>query len=193
MYSVVLAFSKIENNGFADSKFYTGQHFDAPYDFNFPFRPLLEFIAECLRQKGVTVEISLPDYMEFEDFIEGEFTVEGREISIYFEHSLCDCSFASDFQEDLMMLVDASQGKVFQHEGYGLDNADLTQSKGRSGFLWWLLSLFLRPIATFLIVVLPPIPNAVAVIEPPVPQIPQIVNQNLGQPLAGPIWFASDR
>jgi len=36
-----------------------------------------------------------------------------------------------------------------------LINAGLAQSKGRSGFLWWLLSLFLGPIATFLIVVLP--------------------------------------
>jgi hypothetical protein len=36
-----------------------------------------------------------------------------------------------------------------------LINAGLAQSKGRSGFLWWLLSLFIGPIATFLIVVLP--------------------------------------
>ena len=36
-----------------------------------------------------------------------------------------------------------------------LINAGLAQSKGRSGLLWWLLSLFLGPIATFLIVVLP--------------------------------------
>ena len=36
-----------------------------------------------------------------------------------------------------------------------LINAGLAQSKGRSGFLWWLLSLFLGPIATLLIVVLP--------------------------------------
>ena len=33
-------------------------------------------------------------------------------------------------------------------------NAGLAQSKGRSGFLWWLWSLFLGPIATFLIVFL---------------------------------------
>ena len=36
-----------------------------------------------------------------------------------------------------------------------LINAGLAQSKGRSGLLWWLISLFLGPIATFLIVVLP--------------------------------------
>ena len=36
-----------------------------------------------------------------------------------------------------------------------LINAGLAQSKGRSGLLWWLLSLFLGPIATFFIVVLP--------------------------------------
>ncbi len=36
-----------------------------------------------------------------------------------------------------------------------LINAGLAQSKGRSGLLWWLISLFLGPIATFLIVILP--------------------------------------
>ena len=35
-----------------------------------------------------------------------------------------------------------------------LINAGLAQSKGRSGLLWWLVSLFIGPIATFLIVVL---------------------------------------
>jgi hypothetical protein len=34
-----------------------------------------------------------------------------------------------------------------------LINAGLAQAKGRSGFAWWLGSLFLGPICTFLIVV----------------------------------------
>ncbi len=42
-----------------------------------------------------------------------------------------------------------------------LINAGLAQSKGRSGFAWWLLSLFLGPIATFLIVVLGAVKNKV--------------------------------
>jgi hypothetical protein len=35
-----------------------------------------------------------------------------------------------------------------------LINAGLAQSKNHSGFLWWFISLFLGPIATFLIVAL---------------------------------------
>jgi hypothetical protein len=42
-----------------------------------------------------------------------------------------------------------------------LINAGLAQSKGRSGLVWWLLSLILGPIATFFIVVLPAIPRFV--------------------------------
>jgi hypothetical protein len=34
-------------------------------------------------------------------------------------------------------------------------NAGLAQAKGRSGLGWWLLSLFLGPLATLLIVLLP--------------------------------------
>ncbi len=40
-----------------------------------------------------------------------------------------------------------------------LINAGLAQSKGRSGLLWWLLSLLLGPIATFLIVLLEKVPT----------------------------------
>ena len=39
-----------------------------------------------------------------------------------------------------------------------LINAGLAQAKGRSGLLWWLVSLFLGPLATLLIVVLPVVP-----------------------------------
>lgn len=43
-----------------------------------------------------------------------------------------------------------------------LINAGLAQSKGRSGLLWWLGSLFLGPLATLLIVILPPPPSFAA-------------------------------
>jgi hypothetical protein len=43
-----------------------------------------------------------------------------------------------------------------------LINAGLAQSKGRSGLLWWLFSLLLGPLATFLIVVLPAVGPSVA-------------------------------
>ena len=38
-----------------------------------------------------------------------------------------------------------------------LINAGLAQGKGRSGLAWWVASLFLGPIATFLIVLLDPV------------------------------------
>lgn len=41
-----------------------------------------------------------------------------------------------------------------------LINAGLAQSKGRSGLIWWLLSLLLGPVATFLIVILDPVRRA---------------------------------
>ena len=40
-----------------------------------------------------------------------------------------------------------------------LINAGLAQTKGRSGFMWWLASLILGPIATLWIVVLAPVAN----------------------------------
>jgi hypothetical protein len=52
--------------------------------------------------------------------------------------------------------MDARFGSTF-FVGWGtlsLINAGLAQSKGRSGLVWWLVSLLLGPIATLLIVVL---------------------------------------
>jgi hypothetical protein len=40
-----------------------------------------------------------------------------------------------------------------------LINAGLAQSKNRSGFAWFLLSLILGPVATFLIVILDRLPG----------------------------------
>jgi hypothetical protein len=42
-----------------------------------------------------------------------------------------------------------------------LINAGLAQAKNRSGLLWWFFSLFLGPIATFLIVALPKGPPSI--------------------------------
>jgi hypothetical protein len=44
------------------------------------------------------------------------------------------------------------------YAGWGtlaLINAGLAQGKGRSGLLWFILSLFLGPLATFLVVLFP--------------------------------------
>ena len=46
-----------------------------------------------------------------------------------------------------------------------LINAGLAQSKGRSGLLWWLASLFFGPLATFLIVVLPAVLGALLLLS----------------------------
>lgn len=40
-----------------------------------------------------------------------------------------------------------------------LINAGLAQSKGRSGLIWWIASLFLGPLATFLIVISDKVPS----------------------------------
>lgn len=52
------------------------------------------------------------------------------------------------------------QGNSGFFVGWGtltLINAGLAQAKGRDGGLWWLASLLLGPVATFLIVALPPL------------------------------------
>jgi hypothetical protein len=48
-----------------------------------------------------------------------------------------------------------SNGYVVGWGTLSLLNAGLAQAKGRSGLAWWLLSLLLGPLATFLLVVMP--------------------------------------
>ncbi len=59
----------------------------------------------------------------------------------------------------MMVLLAQQAMSTGQVSGYALGwgtlsliNAGLAQSKGRSGLLWWVASLFFGPIATFLIV-----------------------------------------
>ncbi|MBE7504175.1 MAG: antitermination protein NusB [Verrucomicrobiales bacterium] len=57
------------------------------------------------------------------------------------------------------MLATAVTGSVTTQYAVGwftlaLINAGLAQGKGRSGLAWWVVSLFLGPIATLLIVLL---------------------------------------
>lgn len=80
MYDIVLNYDQIEASDSAEIKFHLCLPFDAMFDFNFPFRPLLAFIAECLRRQSVSAEVKLPDYFEFEDFVTGEFIVDGRRL-----------------------------------------------------------------------------------------------------------------
>lgn len=62
------------------------------------------------------------------------------------------------FAQDAQVAI-ATQQASSNAPGYALGwgtlsliNAGLAQSKGRSGLLWWLISLLLGPIATFIIV-----------------------------------------
>ena len=123
MYEVLLAYERIEEDNLSELRFHMCHYIDATFDFNFPFRPFLAFIAECLQQKGFNSEVKLPDYIEFEDFVNGSITLGSGEIAIYYEHSLSYVSFASNSYDDLKFLLDASQNERFQHEGYGLDDA----------------------------------------------------------------------
>lgn len=50
--------------------------------------------------------------------------------------------------------VVAAPGYVFGWGTLSLVNAGLAQSKNRSGLVWWFASLFLGPVATFIIVAL---------------------------------------
>ena len=61
----------------------------------------------------------------------------------------------------MQLLADATMETTSYAVGWGtlaMINAGLAQSKNRSGLAWWLVSLILGPIATFLIVVLDRVP-----------------------------------
>jgi len=120
MYEFVLAYDAIEEVEASEMRFHLCLLFEAAGDFNFPFRPLLHFIAEHLKKKTGSAELNLPEYLEYEDFVSGELKLPDRSIGIYFEHSLSYASFSSNSQEDLELLEDTSGRLRFRHAGYGL-------------------------------------------------------------------------
>ena len=61
---------------------------------------------------------------------------------------------------EAMELAQAVSGEhAFGWGTLALINAGLAQGKGRSGLLWFFLSLLLGPIATFIVVVMPTTKN----------------------------------
>lgn len=130
MYEIQLALGDIEEevpgkgleSGESKAKkFRVSQYFDAWFDFNFPFRPLLAFIGESIEQNGPSVELALPEYYEHEDFITGSIILADEHVTVYFEHSLAYISFSSDDRPSLKLLSDTTKGRKFQHNGYGLE------------------------------------------------------------------------
>lgn len=57
--------------------------------------------------------------------------------------------------DQFSFLSSASTGFFVGWGTLSLINAGLAQGKNRSGLLWWLLSLVLGPLATFILVVMP--------------------------------------
>lgn len=102
------------------------------YDKNVPFRPLLTFILECLHEHGFATELTLPDYYDFEDFIDGSLVIQFEDdidgtmvvqsfrIFVYFEYSLSYLSLSAEHEIGLRIVEACTNDRVFLHEGYGL-------------------------------------------------------------------------
>lgn len=72
MYKLLLDYHDIDEVKSSDVPFHVCLQFDAAFDFNFPFRPLLEFIRARVSEHAGTAKLVLPDYIVFEDFVVGE-------------------------------------------------------------------------------------------------------------------------
>jgi hypothetical protein len=60
----------------------------------------------------------------------------------------------------MIAVTNADSGYVVGWGSLALINAGLAQSKGQSGLFWFVLSLFIGPLATFIIVVFARPPEA---------------------------------
>ncbi|MCX7846845.1 MAG: hypothetical protein N2595_02265 [bacterium] len=73
-----------------------------------------------------------------------------------FRHVLVNAAILTTCNEKGRVVVTYENAQFVVGWGtLSLINAGLAQAKGRSGLLWWLISLLLGPVATFLIVILP--------------------------------------
>jgi hypothetical protein len=53
---------------------------------------------------------------------------------------------------EIVQIEEVNKGYAVGWGALSLVNAGLAQSKNRSGFVWWVISLLLGPIATFILV-----------------------------------------
>jgi len=62
------------------------------FDYSIPFR---DYLDRILARLGEPAALRLPPWQEGEDFIEGTLVWRGRDIHVYFEHSLAYLDFSS--------------------------------------------------------------------------------------------------
>ena len=86
---------------------------------NFPFRVLLEFVADALVEKFGTYTIEIRDFKQGEDHTEAKLIFERAEFSIIYESGLAYLEFDSFSNDDLTTLVNVTQDEIFSHPGYG--------------------------------------------------------------------------
>ncbi len=87
--------------------------------FNFPFRPLLKLIIDALPEKFGPIELDIPEFYEMEDFIFGKIRYQNTTVHFYYENCLAYVEFASQSKKDLKRFINASNGLIFSHPGYG--------------------------------------------------------------------------
>ena len=70
------------------------------FDYSTPFREMLTDIATVLDREAPT-SVELPNYEDFEDFVEGELRFGDESIGVYYEHSLSYLALMSDSAKTL--------------------------------------------------------------------------------------------
>ena len=96
-------------------------HSEEVFDFNYPFRSVINKVVEQLVLKGRQARVDkLPEYHDSEDFIQFNLAVDEEVLSGYFEQSLGYLSFASDSEVMLEFVKSACHGCSFSSIGYGV-------------------------------------------------------------------------
>ncbi|GLK42537.1 hypothetical protein [Novosphingobium resinovorum] len=81
------------------------------FNYKAPFRAMLVEIAEALGQNPAR-SLSLPDYIEDEDFVEGTLLFEGASLRVYYEHGLSYMTLANTDYDLLMMVAQRVQPRI---------------------------------------------------------------------------------
>jgi len=70
------------------------------FDYTTPFRAALAEMVDVLSRQAPS-SIRLPDYEDWEDFVEGSLQFGGTTVHVYYEHSLAYLSLTSPSEDTL--------------------------------------------------------------------------------------------
>lgn len=116
IYRIDLDFEGPEQDSSNESMFELWLEGDGFFDFDFPWRAVVELVRELQESTWESTTIEIQPFEHFEDFVDFELRLDDLVVAGYFEYSLCILYLRSESEELLKLIQSNCSGQEVEIE-----------------------------------------------------------------------------